>query len=268
MITPVQQQNTNWWLKLNGVLRFAIVHGFTNLMFPTYLVNEYPKSGGTWLAQMLAEVLQIPFPRNRLPLFGSSMMHGHYFNAWNIKNAVVIWRDGRDVLISQYYHYLFNNERNNSLLVKMARRDLKFDNLKDIQTNLTSFMKYVYVSKKHPRFSWSEFVNKWYQRRNIVFVKYEDLRLNPVIELKRVIRELSGLELDDPKLQRIVNTYSFERLAKRKSGTEKINSFMRKGIVGDWRNYFSQEAKELFAEYAGNELVKLDYEKDYSWVAE
>ena len=41
---------------------------------------------------------------------------------------------------------------------------------------------------------------------------------------------------------------------------------MRKGIVGDWKNYFNKEAREIFNHYAGDQLIKLGYEKDRSWV--
>jgi hypothetical protein len=262
----IQQQNNLFWFKLNGLLRYLIVHVGCNNSLGYYLVNEYPKSGGSWLGQMLAEAVGISFPRNRLPLLKPSIMHGHYFATWNIKKAVVIWRDGRDVLISQYYHYLFKNERGNAYGVDIARSDLDFLDYNDIKNNLPKFMKHVYETKKHPKFSWSEFVNKWAELEGAVNVKYEDLRLNTSTELQKIAKKLNGIKLSDAKAQKIADEYSFESQAKRKAGEENINSFMRKGIVGDWKNYFTQESKELFAKYAGDELITLGYEKDFSWV--
>jgi hypothetical protein len=37
-------------------------------------------------------------------------------------------------------------------------------------------------------------------------------------------------------------------------------------VVGDWRNYFSPEARESFDRYAGDELILLGYERDRAWV--
>jgi len=33
---------------------------------------------------------------------------------------------------------------------------------------------------------------------------------------------------------------------------------LRKGISGDWKNKFSREAKQIFNEYAGKELIQLE----------
>ena len=37
-------------------------------------------------------------------------------------------------------------------------------------------------------------------------------------------------------------------------------------MVGDWRNQFTREAREVFDRHAGEELILLGYEKDHSWV--
>lgn len=109
-------------------------------------------------------------------------------------------------------------------------------------------------------------MNKWSFRKDIVAVKYEDLRLDTAAELQVLAQKLTGTKLSDAKALQIANEYSFENQSKRQAGEENINSFMRKGIVGDWKNYFTLESKELFAKYAGDELIKLGYEKDNSWV--
>ncbi len=72
--------------------------------------------------------------------------------------------------------------------------------------------------------------------------------------------------MNDNQAKDLVHKYSFEQQSKRKVGEENQNSFLRKGIIGDWKNVFTQEAKELFDSYAGCALIKLGYEKDNSWV--
>lgn len=47
--------------------------------------------------------------------------------------------------------------------------------------------------------------------------------------------------------------------------TETPNAFYRKGITGDWKNYFTDNAKRWFKQAAGDQLIALGYEKDGSW---
>lgn len=235
---------------------------------PLYVVNEYPKSGGSWVGEMVGEAINVPFPRNRLPVLCPSILHGHFIQSWNVHNVLIVWRDGRDVLISQYFHSLFENDRGNARLVAKCRADLGFSDYRNVPDNLIPFMEYVYEQKRHPRMSWTDFVNKWTGCKRCVHVRYEDLRANPVDELSRIVSELANRTLDDSSLHAIVDKYSFEKMSGRKIGESVSRSFMRKGVVGDWKNYFNKEAKKRFCGYAGDALVKLGYEADHSWVVE
>lgn len=261
----IAQNNTLLWFKLNGFLRYWLAHTATRY-FPLYIVNEYPKSGGSWVADMLSVALGVPFPRNRLPMLRSSILHGHMMQSWNMHNVLLIWRDGRDILISQYFHSLFENERRNRRLVALCRADLGFSDYNDVKKNLPAFMEYVYEQKRHPRMSWAEFVRRWAGCDRCIHIKYENLRLTPDKELQRVILELSGRELNPAQIREIVEKFSFETISGRKIGEENARSFLRKGIVGDWRNYFDQVSRERFQSYAGDELIKLGYETGPDWV--
>jgi hypothetical protein len=92
-----------------------------------------PKSGGSWLGQMLGELIGLPFPRNRLPVLRPSIMHGHYLYFPTMKNVFVALRDGRDIMVSFYYYSLFENDKFNSRLVEITRRELQFDDYDDIK---------------------------------------------------------------------------------------------------------------------------------------
>lgn len=261
----INQVNSAYWHKMNGLFRYILAHSATQY-FPLYVINEYPKSGGSWVGDMLSDALRIPFPRNRLPMLRSSILHGHMMHSWNMRNVILVWRDGRDVLISQYYHSLFLNDRGNARLVAKCRSDLGFTNYDNISENLITFMEYVYEAKRHPRMSWSEFVDRWADCKRCVHVRYEDLRARPVDELKRVVKELSDTSLDDGLAASIVDKHSFERVSGRRVGEADIGSFLRKGVVGDWTNYFNHDACVRFGRYAGNALIKLGYESGNEWI--
>lgn len=250
---------------LEAIVREFYSRGFSDFL-PFYVVNEYPKSGGTWIGQMLSSSLEVPFPRNCIPKFESSIMHGHHFHHFGLNNVLCVWRDGRDVLVSWYYHCLFKNERRNSKLVDIVRSDIQFDDYFDIRSNLPRFIDYVFNNQKHPAYSWAEFVRKWYGRNDVVYVRYEDMLKNGPSELMRITYELNKSSITDAHAKRIVAEYSFSKLSGRERGDENMNSFMRKGIAGDWVNHFSPEARRMFDSFAGDELILLGYEKDHSWV--
>jgi len=249
--------------KIDGAIRLVMVK-FLSGIFPLYIVNEHPKSGGTWLGLMLSDASGLPFPRNEMPPFKSCVMKGHYFNSWGMKNVVVVWRDGRDVIISLYHQSLFLNEGEyNRNLVKKTRKDLDFKDYMNLKENLPRFIQYILNTK---RYDWPSFVRHWHSQNRVVYVKYEQLRANCAQELRRIFSELTNKELLEDRARAIEEKYSFEQLSKRKPGQEDKHSFFRKGIVGDWRNYFTKEASEVFDRIAGKELILLGYEKDNSWV--
>jgi hypothetical protein len=248
----------------NALLRAGMVHLLSGAL-PLYVVNEFPKSGGTWVGQMLGRALGVPFPRNRLPVLRPSIMHGHYLGPWGMKNVVVCWRDGRDVMVSWYHQQLISHEWNERQ-VRRSRRELRLGDYEDVYKNLPAFIEYAFTRPHSPRFSWADFVRRWHGRKDAIHVRYEDLRRETARELRRVVLGLTGRRLSPEEATAIVEEFSFERLAGRRPGEEDKGSFLRKGMVGDWRNHFSPEAKEIFDRHAGDELILLGYERDRAWV--
>ena len=253
--------------KLNSLARLGMVHLLSGPM-PLYVINEFPKSGGSWTGQMLERALDVPFPRNRLPTLRTSIMQGHYLHSWGMKNVLVVWRDGRDVMVSWYHHCLFPNDRYNAVLVDMTRKDLAFEDYEDVRANLPAFIEYAFTRQRHPGFSWAQFVRRWHGRKEgVVHTSYEALRRDTAGELVRISRELAGRDLDPERAGEIAEEFSFARQSGRKPGQENKSSFIRKGVVGDWRNQFGSEAREAFDRYAGEELILLGYERDHAWAA-
>ena len=69
-----------------------------------------------------------------------------------------------------------------------------------------------------------------------------------------------------PAAAQAVSSASFEKLSKgRERGQEDVTSFYRKGIAGDWKNYFTERDKEIYKEEAGELLIRLGYERDLDW---
>src|ERR671916_739770 len=124
--------------KENELIRAGMVHLLSGAL-PLYVVNEFPKSGGTWVGQMLGRALGVPFPRNRLPVLRPSIMHGHYLDPRGMKNVVVVWRDGRDEQITGYHEQLPPLVCK-EYQVRSPRRELPLDYYDDLYTNLPAFI--------------------------------------------------------------------------------------------------------------------------------
>lgn len=240
-------------------------------MYDLVLVSEYPKSGASWLAQMLAEYLRIPFRRNTSARFEKAVMHGHYLIQPGFNKPICVVRDGRDIMVSYYFHMLVGNDRMPDFSVHRARQRLPLTDYTDIRANLPRFIKYLHSSyieqKGYMYFSLEQFLESAHENKALV-VKYENLKRDCSAELCRAIRHVSDHPIDMARIEIIVNKYSFQAQTGRTEGKEDKDSYLRKGIVGDWRNHFSREAREVFHKYAGNHLIQLGYEKDSEWVSE
>lgn len=257
-------------IKFYGLKR-KLIWSLLSDFLGVYLVAEYPKSGGTWYAQMLADYLELPFPRNTLkPSFERCVLHGHERPSKRGRSkCTVVLRDGRDIMVSFYYHHLFYNEWNHHASVDKHRKRLNFKDIDDIYENLPVFIEYMNKdwASKFNHFTWAEFINEWLiNKSSRTIVKYEDLLLNPLDTMTRALDSLGVVDVDRSKLNKIIARYSFENLSGREKGVENKGSFVRKGISGDWKNNFSKEAKEVFHYYSGEALISSSYEESDAWL--
>ncbi len=266
--------------KINQATRLLLVNSLTPIN-DSILIVEYPKSGGTWLGQLISNYFEIPFPRNKMPSLKRSVFHSHYLPKYNIlKNGKIVYlvRDGRDVLVSLYYHQLVWSNKNklNPKDVLYHRKQLNFEDYDDVRKNMSDFIHYTYEEKpsKLQQFTymgnWYTYNKAWLKEFNenqnsIYLIKYEDLLKDTKGAIEKMLKEFFNEDVDHEKLQAIVDKFSFENQTNRKKGEENKNSFLRKGISGDWKNYFSKNEIELFKEYTNNLLVELGYEDNVNW---
>lgn len=266
--------------KLDQALRLLYLNSITQINGSIVLV-EYPKSGGTWLGQLVSGYLDIPFPKNRFPVLKKSLFHGHYLPKFGVaknKKVILLVRDGRDVLISFYHHQLIWNDKNinEAQEVRYHQKKLGFENFEDVKGNIKKYMQYSYEDRpsKFRRLvfpgNWYEFNDTWLKKmkssENIYLVKYEDLLVDPKMTIKKLLEEfLEVSSVDMGRLQSIIDKFSFENQTKRRHGEENKKSFLRKGVSGDWKNYFDNDAKIAFKKYTQNMLVLLGYEDDHDW---
>ena len=261
----IHQRDKMWWFKTNGALRRAIVEGAANSFGRPVVLTEYPKSGGSWLSQMLSAALEIPYPRNRFPLLRRQIIHGCYRKVNPKADTIVCWRDGRDTMVSFYYHLVFEKPNTSHKYSQKIKSDLDIKDPYNIDLYLPRFIEWTFEGG-YPGFSWADFVDMWRGSPDVVETSYEAVTHDPVKELIKIITYIDPEQLQNIDVEKIVKSHSFESQSNRKRGEEDVKSFIRKGIIGDWKNVFNREACDVFQHYAGKELILLGYEHDNSWV--
>lgn len=244
--------------------------------FPLYYISEHPKSGGTWLAKMVSDYLQLPFPQHSLlPVGFSGVIQNHWRYHPALQRVLYLYRDGRDVMASLYFDRIRvarHTERPGKVYVRRTYERLlgKDYDPGNILRHLPRFIEFEFA---HPGrgtpLNWRDHVEDWYhcgESRAVTLVSYEDLRRDCVATLGRVLEAMTGQAVDPWRLETTVEKMSMRRQTGRDPGQTDITQHIRKGVVGDWRNHFSKEAAEIFNELAGATLVRLGYETDEAWV--
>ena len=111
-------------------------------------------------------------------------------------------------------------------------------------------------------------LEKWFEHSEVFQVCYEDILENPEKELVKVLKYLE-LDVSEKRIKQIVKNNAFKKLSGRRRGAEDKEAFLRKGVSGDWQNYFDIETIALFKTAINgrwNELVvKMGYEKIVDW---
>jgi hypothetical protein len=218
------------------------------------LLTEYPKSGGTWLGEMVADVCAIDFPQNRFPSSTRCLYHGHYLRRFPSVKTIVLWRDPRDIVVSWYYHTLTSTVGHSSMQYH-ALRHLDFTDVGDIKSNLPAFIEYMFTAQRTPKFTWTEFFDFWFDDTEAFHTSYEQLSHDAGHELTELCR-FFGIPTSDDRIRAIVSARSFEAKSGRKRGQGDPSSFMRKGVPGDWVNCFSEDAVNSLQLRIGHRLEK------------
>ena len=204
------------------------------------------------LAESTASVIGDRTPHTIAPVALSGVPH------------ISIIRDGRDVLVSRAFH-LYNSPEVTKL----------FERIPEMAKLLVEFQADPWFFHKNPdqllchEVMIRESLNWWknhligdekaielYPKLPVRFVKYEDLHRNTQEERAKLFE---FLDVDPKRAARI------EGHLKPGFEEERPSEFLRKGVVGDWKNYFTDQTKKWFKEYAGEQLIKYDYVKSMDW---
>lgn len=182
-------------------------------------------------------------------------------------------RDGRDVVVSD----MFLKFRDDQLRMDP---DLSLEQVRDIERA----REYHYYGRGKPvplftretmRFfagNWVECVSGGLRAQELYGagggffqVRYEEMVADSTACVRSVYEWL-GVRADEAAVARAVDACKWENFSEgRARGEADPKAEWRKGISGDWPNFFSQDDKDMFKRIAGGLLVQLGYASDLSW---
>jgi len=166
-----------------------------------------------------------------------------------------VMRDPRDFLISQYFSNRFTHKPGKKIVETHKAQLDSLSEEEGIMYNINFFPE-VYESMR----SWTKCDDP-----RMKVMKYEDLFGKNQFDHIKALFEHLEIRISDQKLKSILDQYSFKSISGRKKGEGDKHSHYRKGVAGDWKNYFSEAHKKHFKEIAGQILIDLGYEQDLNW---
>ena len=164
-------------------------------------------------------------------------------------------RDGRDVLTSGTFDWLLKDAEGTD------RHDFYFNPIPGMR--LERFFD-ANVIKKWAA-NWCESIDPFDDLLPDVQVTYEEMKEDMPAALTKVFDAI-GVTISDEITQQCTEASTFERMSGRSPGQQDPTAKARKGIVGDWKNYFTLADGELFDALAGDQMQKMGYELNSDWL--
>jgi hypothetical protein len=209
--------------------------------------------------------------------------------------AFHVIRDPRDIVVSAYFSHRKTHPTDGLPHLQAHREELQ----------RTTLHEGLLLEMAFSRCELGQ-IGEWnYGDPSVLELRTEELTLHPYDGFISIFRHLGLLDEAGPNLatehirrwvQRLLNRLSWRpglgflrqridadaetvlgvvyrqrfdaQTAGRARGTEDVSSHYRKGVSGDWKNYFTREHAESFEEQFGDLLRQLGYEESAGWVDE
>ena len=244
----------------------------------TLLVNGSPKTGTTWMLEMLAAMPNYnkagnyngKIRRYRTAIPGN-VIHGHDFWTPEMRaslapkdiRTVLMYRDPRDQAVSRMFH--IRREKRHTWRKKFLEMDNDSALMACIEGDPAGRLPGIREMTRLTK-SWQS------PDTGAVLLRYEDLVDDTFGQMQRVLDHFE-IRIPQALLKNIIARKRFERMTVgrnifkpgRRKGQSDASSHFRKGIKGDWRNHFNPEHIRRTKELVGETLIEWGYERGMDW---
>jgi hypothetical protein len=261
----------------------------------TFYVASYPRSGNTWLMGCLR--LYLGAVRGAAYAFRDRDYFTHTYgevsedsfffrstdeaapnkplelkthDEWDVfasrhprRPAVYIYRDGRDAITSYYFYAksfdLADQSDSPQATIPDELKAQDFPQLQaghQVEFDADEFSQF--VVNRFPL--WARHVEGWKAQPDVLAVRYEDLHehfeetLEQITEFLKIDSVTSLANVREEMVTHFKPVFD-----KKKSSSEGNNRFFRKGVVGDWANYFRPEDSTFVKHHFGPLMESLGY---------
>ena len=239
----------------------------------------YPKSGTTWIAEIIRCITQAKNPNRDIADTGMlrfEMANQKQLNTWSSPRSISthlpfdkIMRHSED---PAKYIYLARNPKDVAVSMFYFVRSMKI--IFDFDGTWSEFLQHFMKGNIPVGVSYFDHVLEWWIHKddeNVLFLKYEDLKKELKSQIK-IIAEFLGHDFSDEEAQAVKEQCTFQAMKSNpklninkqpgSSSLFKKSSHLRKGIVGDWKNHFSDEQLAEFDRVCQSRLkgTGLDFE--------
>lgn len=242
----VQKTASQWIRSLFQDSRITMHSGLQVLNFYHDLEKEDPRLSSSYL-------FTVPFPANTIvtPLYISFESFCSIPKTEKYR-AFFIMRDPRDLVVSWYFSTKYSHPPIGKIL---ERRD----KLNQVSIEEGLILSIDFLSERGYFRTLESWINAPVIDSNVKLVKFEDLTGADNLTVIQDLLDHCLIDVSPDVLQSLLDDVSFEKLANRKQGIEDQFAHYRKGIEGDWVNYFDDKVEAKFNDVAGALTAALGY---------
>jgi hypothetical protein len=172
--------------------------------------------------------------------------------------AYHVVRDPRDLMLSAYFSHRYSHPVDNHWgrnFLANFRAKLEALSIQEGLEEEFEVMENIFSCLS----SWD------YHNPSILELRFEEMIERPIEVFSRACRFMD-ISLSEASLDEISCQVNFKKLSGgRMPGEEDVHSHHRKGVPGDWKNYFNDAHKAYFKKRWGNLLIQLRYETSDEW---
>jgi len=239
-------------------------------MIPTIFHVTHWKAGSQWIYHILRKCLPdliVPFDIDIERFISKPIQEGKIYPTVYLTKEqfdrlimppqwcrFIIIRDLRDTLVSAYFSLKFSHPVISPNITKY-RKQL---NAMNISEGLVFLLKTWLPKSAAIQESWLD--------SGEPLIHYEDILKNDLEIVEPLLIYKCHLPVQRNVLREAIIKSRYEFMTNgRKQGEEDVTSHYRKGIMGDWRNYFDDDVKKVFKDRYQYLLNKTGYEAHSNW---